>query len=75
MWDFSWLERRWPGAGYEDWSQALDELVERGYEAVRIDAYPHLVAATRIANGKSFRHGTRSNGARRRASAFASSPR
>lgn len=19
MWDFSWLERRWPGAGYEDW--------------------------------------------------------
>ena len=18
MWDFSWLERRWPGAGYED---------------------------------------------------------
>jgi hypothetical protein len=45
MWDFSWLERRWPGAGYEDWDQALDELVERGYDAVRIDAYPHLVAA------------------------------
>ena len=19
MWDFSWIERRWPGAGYEDW--------------------------------------------------------
>ena len=45
MWDFSWLERRWPDAGYEDWDQALDELVERGYDAVRIDAYPHLVAA------------------------------
>ena len=45
MWDFSWLERRWPGAGYEDWDQALDELAERGYDAVRIDAYPHLVAA------------------------------
>jgi hypothetical protein len=45
MWDFSWLERRWPGAGYEDWDQALDELAERGYNAVRIDAYPHLVAA------------------------------
>lgn len=45
MWDFSWLERRWPGAGYEDWDQALDELVERGYDAVRIDAYPHLIAA------------------------------
>src|SRR4051812_45046747 len=45
MWDFSWLERRWPGAGYEDWDQALDELADRGYDAVRIDAYPHLVSA------------------------------
>lgn len=45
MWDFSWLERRWPGAGYEDWEQALDELTDRGYDTVRIDAYPHLVAA------------------------------
>lgn len=44
MWDFSWLERRWPGAGYEDWDQALSELKARGYDAVRIDAYPHLVA-------------------------------
>lgn len=44
MWDFSWLERRWPGAGYEDWDQALGELAERGYNAVRIDAYPHLLA-------------------------------
>ncbi|MDQ2711178.1 MAG: cellulase [Acidobacteriota bacterium] len=45
MWDFSWLERRWLGAGYEDWDLALDELVARGYDAVRIDAYPHLIAA------------------------------
>jgi hypothetical protein len=45
MWDFSWLERRWPGAGYEDWDQALDGLVARGYDAVRIDAYPHFIAA------------------------------
>ncbi len=43
MWDFSWLERRWPGAGFEDWDLALDELTERGYDAVRIEAYPHLV--------------------------------
>ena len=21
MWDFSWLERRWPGGGYEDYSK------------------------------------------------------
>jgi len=45
MWDFSWLERRWPGAGYEDWDRALDGLAERGYNAVRIDPYPHLLAA------------------------------
>ncbi|WP_029906925.1 cellulase-like family protein [Prevotella sp. 10(H)] len=44
MWDFSWLERRWAGAGYEDWDEALDQLAERGYNAVRIDAYPHLIA-------------------------------
>ena len=44
MWDFSWLERRWPGAGYEDWDGVLGELVERGYDAVRIDPYPHLLA-------------------------------
>lgn len=45
MWDFSWLERRWSGAGFEDWDLALTELTQRGYNAVRIDAYPHLVAA------------------------------
>ena len=45
MWEFSWIERRWPGAGYEDWDRALDELVERGYNTVRIDPFPHLLAA------------------------------
>ena len=29
MWDFSWLERRWPGAGYEEWDRVLDELVSK----------------------------------------------
>ncbi len=24
MWDFSWLERRWPSAVDEDWDRALD---------------------------------------------------
>jgi hypothetical protein len=45
MWEFSWIERRWPGAGYEDWDRALDELKQRGYNAVRIDPFPHLLAA------------------------------
>lgn len=44
MWDFSWLERRWPNAGYEDYGQALRELKERGYSWVRIDAFPHLLS-------------------------------
>lgn len=44
MWEFSWIERRWPGAGFEDWDQALDELKQRGYDAVRIDPFPHLLA-------------------------------
>lgn len=45
MWEFSWVERRWPGAGYEDWDLALTELKERGYDVIRIDAFPHLMAA------------------------------
>jgi hypothetical protein len=45
MWEFSWIERRWSGAGYEDWDRALDELVERGYDAVRIDPFPHLLGS------------------------------
>jgi|HubBroStandDraft_6_1064221.scaffolds.fasta_scaffold189136_2 hypothetical protein len=44
MWEFSWIERRWPGAGFEDWDRALGELSERGYDAVRIDPFPHLLA-------------------------------
>lgn len=43
MWDFSWLLRRHPGGGFEDWECALDGLAERGYNAVRIDVFPHLV--------------------------------
>jgi sugar phosphate isomerase/epimerase len=33
IWDFSRLERRWPGSGYEDWDRILDVLVQRGYAA------------------------------------------
>jgi len=43
MWEFSWLERRWPGAGYEDWEKALTDLKSRGYNTIRIDAFPHLI--------------------------------
>src|SRR5258708_38853736 len=33
MWDFSWLERRRPGARYEDWHLILDELKPRRHAA------------------------------------------
>lgn len=45
MWDFSWIERRYPGGGYEDWPSVCGGLVHRGYDTVRIDAFPHLVSA------------------------------
>ena len=46
MWDFSWLVRRSsPEAEFANWSSVLDDVVERGYDCVRIDAFPHLIAA------------------------------
>jgi len=44
MWDFSWILRHHRGGEFENWDQALDGLAERGYNAIRIDAMPHLVA-------------------------------
>ncbi|MCK5653836.1 MAG: hypothetical protein KAH98_01720, partial [Dehalococcoidia bacterium] len=45
MWDFSWLVRRTGNeAEYADWYKVLDELAERGYNCIRLDAFPHLVA-------------------------------
>lgn len=48
MWDFSWLLRRHGReAEYADVDRVLDELADRGYDCVRIDAFPHWVAANR----------------------------
>jgi len=45
MWEFSWLVRRTGNeAEYADWDKVLDELAERGYNCIRIDSFPHLVA-------------------------------
>lgn len=45
MWEFSWLVRRTgKEAEYADWDSVLDQLAERGYNCVRLDAFPHLVA-------------------------------
>jgi hypothetical protein len=44
MWDFSWLLRHDPGCEFADWDQVLDGLVKRGYNAIRFDVFPPLVA-------------------------------
>lgn len=45
MWDFSWLLRHHRLGEFEDWDKVLDGLVARGYNAIRIDCFPFLVAA------------------------------
>lgn len=45
MWDFSWILRHHKYGEFEDWDQVLQGLVERGYNAIRIDAMPQFVAA------------------------------
>lgn len=44
MWDHTVFSRRWGReAEFADWDRRLDELAERGYDCIRIDAWPHLV--------------------------------
>lgn len=46
MWDYSWLTRRaGPQAEYADFDAILDDFVLRGYNALRIEAFPHLIAS------------------------------
>ena len=43
MWDGSWLTQHYPGGAFADFDKALDELLERGFNAVRIDAFPLVI--------------------------------
>ena len=45
MWDFSWLLRHHKIGEFEHFDRVLDELVERGYNAIRMDAFPQFVAS------------------------------
>jgi len=46
MWDHSVFSRRWGReAEFADWDRALDGLADRGYDCIRIDAWPHLIQA------------------------------
>jgi hypothetical protein len=43
MWDFSWLNMHYPGGAFEDYDKVTDELLERGFNTVRIDAFPLVI--------------------------------
>lgn len=45
MWDFSWILRHHRYGEFENWDKVLEELAERGYNAIRIDVMPQYVAA------------------------------
>ncbi len=45
MWDYSWLTQHYPGGAFADFGRAADELVERGFNTVRIDAFPLVIGA------------------------------
>ncbi len=44
MWDFSWLKGHYPGGPFADWAKAIAGLKERGFNTVRIEAFPILVS-------------------------------
>lgn len=43
MWDFSWLNGHHRGGWAEDFDQITDELIERKFNTVRIDAFPLVI--------------------------------
>jgi hypothetical protein len=47
MWDYSWLTQHYPGGAFADFNRAADALVERGFNTVRIDAFPLVIGALR----------------------------
>lgn len=51
MWDFSWIYGHQKGGAFEDWDQATDELLERGFNAVRIDACPWWIGHLEVPEG------------------------
>jgi len=45
MWDFSWILRHHRYGEFENWDRVLEGLADRGYNAIRIDAMPQLLAS------------------------------
>jgi hypothetical protein len=47
MWDYSWILRHHRYGEFENWDQVLQGLVERGYDAIRIDAMTQFIASSK----------------------------
>ncbi len=45
MWDYSWILRHHRYGEFENWDRVLEGLADRGYNAIRIDAMPQLIAS------------------------------
>lgn len=43
MWDYSWLYMHYPGGAFENYDKVTDELLARGFNTVRIDAFPLVI--------------------------------
>lgn len=43
MWDFSWLFCHYPGGSFENFDKVTDELLDRYFNAVRIDCFPWII--------------------------------
>lgn len=44
MWDWSWISHRVPGGAFENWQDVLAEARSRGFDTIRFDPLPDLVA-------------------------------
>jgi hypothetical protein len=45
MVDYSWMLKHHRYGAFDNFDRFFEELVERGYNAVRMDCFPHLIAA------------------------------
>ena len=43
MWDFSWLYGHYEGGAYEDFDKVTDELVDRGFNTIRIECFHQII--------------------------------
>ena len=43
MWCLSWIWGHYKGGSYEDFDKATDELLERGFNTIRIECFPQII--------------------------------